>query len=72
MHSCLPRMVAIARMLSAPRPPQVVNMCVLNSMVDSAQVGYSYLGVTLDNMPVWLSEVPAKHIHTEPVALVPY
>jgi len=41
-------------------------------MVHLAQVGYSYLGVTLDNTPVWLSEVEAEHLHTASVVLGPH
>jgi len=42
-------------------------------MFDSALVIYSYLGVTLDNTPVWLSEVEpeAERRHTASAALGP-
>jgi hypothetical protein len=38
-------------------PPQFVDLRVSTSILYSAQVGCSYLGTTLDNTPVWLSEV---------------
>jgi len=53
-------------------PPKFVDIRALNSMVHLAQVGYSYLGVTLDNTPVWLSEVEAEHLHTASLVLGPH
>ena len=45
-------------------PPQFVDLRALNSIFDSALVGYSYLRVTLNNTLVWLSEVEAERCHT--------
>ena len=53
-------------------PSHFVNLHALNSMLDSALVIYSYLGITLDNTPTWLSEVATERCHTASAALGPH
>jgi len=53
-------------------PPHFVDLRAPTSMMHSVLEGYSYLGVTLDNTPVWLSEVEAEHLHTASLVLGPH
>jgi len=50
-------------------PPQFVDLRASTSILYSAPVGVSYLGTTLDNTPVWLSEVVTECCHTASAAL---
>ena len=50
-------------------PSQFVDLRASTSMLHSAPVGYSYLGVTLDNTPVWLSKVATERCHTASAAV---
>jgi len=43
----------------------------LAPMMDSAPAGFLYAGTTLDNSPIWLSDVDAARLHTAPSALGP-
>ena len=53
-------------------PPPFVNQHASTSMMHSAPEGYSYLGVTPDNTPVWLPEVETERCHTASAALGPH
>jgi len=53
-------------------PSQFVNLRASTSMLHSRQVEYSYLGATLDNTPVGLSEVGTEHCYVASVALGPH
>jgi len=55
-------------------PSQFVDLRTSTSMLYPAQpaVGYSYLGATLDNTPVCLSEVATERCHTASAALGPH
>ena len=53
-------------------PPQFVDLRASTSMLHSAPPGYSYLGVTLDNTPAWLSEVSTERCQTASAALGPH
>jgi len=53
-------------------PPQFVDLRASTAMLHLAPVGYSSLGVTLDNTPVWLSEVATERCHTASAALGPH
>jgi len=53
-------------------PSQFVDLRTSTSMLHPAPVGYSYLGATLDNTPVCLSEVATERCHTASAALGPH
>jgi len=53
-------------------PPQFVDLRASTAMLHSAPVGYSSLGVTLDNTPAWLFEVATERCHTASAALGPH
>jgi len=53
-------------------PFQFVDLRASTFMLHSAMVGYSYLGATLDNTPVCLSEVATERCHTASAALGPH
>jgi len=53
-------------------PPHFVDLRASTSMMHSAPEGYSYLGVTLDNTPLWWSEVETERCHTASAALGPH
>ena len=50
-------------------PPHFVDLRASTSMMHSAPEGYSYLGVTPDNTPLWWSEVETERCHTASAAL---
>jgi len=54
-------------------PPRVIPVVppFLAPMLDSAPASFSYVGTTLDNSPIWLSDVDAARLHTAPLALGP-
>ena len=53
-------------------PPHFVDLRASTSMMHSAPEGYSFLGVILDNTPLWWSEVETKRCHTASAALGPH
>ena len=52
--------------------PHFVDLRASTSMMHSAPEGYSYLGVTPDNTPLWWSEVETERCHAASAALGPH
>ena len=52
--------------------PNFVDLRAPTFVMHSAPEGYSYLGVTPDNTPLWWSEVETERCHTASAALGPH